>query len=409
MKKTIKTAITMLLAIIMACGSMTAFAATPADIEWEFDPACVEIYSYAGEIALGAGKTKVSPKGDNNFVYCTFEVEEDGYYKISSEDVNVCWFGIPDWIEDGVYHNTQGYFMANDDWSKKVYYLEADEYILGIDFCENAPENFSIEPLGDVVEFIYDEAVLKNLIPGSTLNKNKSPYLIADYCIETPITLEFENGEVFTELFSTLCVFTAEELENGEYEVEIAPHDLPCTKTVTINVTAVEELIAKVEVEHVERFTDIVTYYADETRNTAKGKEDMIITYTDGSTEIIKDFTGCDSTEYGFWAESYYDYNDDGEICFIVTVAGTEFICEPCTFRDATGFENLIMYNTINKEEIASAFNVMGYYFCEIFYTESILGVFSNIGSFFSGNTSMWLYTLSDISRNTARYIEFAF
>lgn len=409
MKKTIKAAIAMLMAIIMVCGSIPAFAATPADIEWEFDPSYRETYSYAGKLVPGASKTKVSPTEDNCCVYCTFEVAEDGYYKISAEDVNIGWFGVPNWVEDGVCRNTQGYFITNDNWSEKAYYFQEGEYILGIDFCENVPAEVSLEPLGDVVEFIYDEAMLENLIPGFTLEENRSLYLIADYCVEMPITLKFENGDVFTEEFSTLCIFTSEELEHGEYEVEIAPHDLPCAKTVKINVTAIEEIVEKVEVEHVERFTDIVTYYADESRNTAKGKEDMIITYTDGTTEVVEDFTGCDRFECGIIAESYYDYNDDGEICFVVTIAGTEFISEPCTFRDATGFENLIMYNTINKEEIASAFNVMGYYFCEIFYTESILGVFSNIGSFFSGNTSMWLYTLSDISRNTARYIEFAF
>lgn len=47
MKKTIKTAIAMLLALIMACGSMTAFAATPADIEWNFWSDETVTYSYA--------------------------------------------------------------------------------------------------------------------------------------------------------------------------------------------------------------------------------------------------------------------------------------------------------------------------------------------------------------------------
>ncbi len=100
MKKTIRNAFAMLLALVIACGSITAFAETHGDIEWCFGDGDAWVYSYAGELTVGE-KTVLPPASEETFIYLILNVEESGYYKFTvSSDI---WFGIPESCTDGVY------------------------------------------------------------------------------------------------------------------------------------------------------------------------------------------------------------------------------------------------------------------------------------------------------------------
>lgn len=409
MKKTIKTAIAMVLALIIACGSLTAFASTPADIEWNFDPDFDNIvYAYAGELAVDSN-TSVSPAEDNNFVYCTFDAAEDGYYMFTSNYDNIDWIGIPAKFENGVYYNVKDYKDSGEYHTQQTYYLEAGEYIVGVDFYNSDPEEISVDFLGDIVNIVVDEEALGGLIYGTDIYENTAEELDGKYWVETSVTIEFENGTDITEEYSALLAFTDEEITKGEYEVELGVYCFPYRQKATINVFDIRDLVAKVEIENIEGYTSIYYDYNYDYYNTAMGDEDLTVTYTDGTTEVIEDFTGFDVLENGAWVEAYYDYDDEGNYCFIINVAGVEYINETCTESEAGFFENQLAYHTTNFVSIVEAFAWMRIYFDNIFYAGSISGTFENIGYFFTESASKWLYTFADITENTARLFSFMF
>ena len=65
MKKTIRNAFAVLLALVIACGGVTAFAQTPGDIEWYFGDDEPWIYSYAGTLTVGE-ETVLPPVSEKN-------------------------------------------------------------------------------------------------------------------------------------------------------------------------------------------------------------------------------------------------------------------------------------------------------------------------------------------------------
>lgn len=404
MKKTIKTTVAMLLALILACGSLTAFASTPADIEWNFwDAESNTVYSYAGEIVVGADAIDVrgsDSEENEEYIYYTFEAEETGYYVVKTNDQ--CWCGIPEKYENGVYLNTKDYTSA-DDFTTRIYYLEEGEYIIGFDVYYEVQEVVGIEFFGDVVNIDYNEEIMKDLIVENNIYKNEYEEDEHDYWLDAEfLTVEFENGSDITREYTTILVYTDEELVKGEYEVEIGIYGIPYRQKATITVVDVRDIVAKVELEDLELYTDLAYYFDGNSYNSATGTEDLVITYTDGTTEVVEDFDGWAWLDKNIGVESYYDTNEDGYWCYFIVVAGAEYVKEICTERDATGMENILMYHAINMSRISGTFDWMGIYFRNIFRAESISDAFDNLGYFFTESTSDWLYTFAVISRNTA-------
>ena len=406
MKKTIKTAMAMLLALVMVCGSLTAFAATPGDIEWNFEPGMDnEVYAYAGELELGADGVDIEADEDNDFVYCTLETEADGYYLISGNNLDEFWFGIPEKFEDGVYYNMLDYAYTGNNYSDGIFYLEAGTHVVGFDLYGYTAENVKVEYLGSTVKIAYAEDALKGLVLHADIYEC-SEDLEEDYWLDIPLTLEFENGTDISNVLASLLVFTDEELTSGENEVEIGIYAFSYRQKATLGIVEVKDIITKIEIEELDAYTSLAYYFNSEYYNDSTGLEDMVITYADGTTEVIEDFADYTELENGLWVDTYYDINDEGDWCYVVSVAGYEYICEVCTYRDATLLENIVMYHAINSALIARTVRNTGIYFSDIFYAGSILGAFNNVGYFFSESSSEWLLALSEISRNTASLID---
>ncbi len=412
MKKTIKTAVAMFLALIMVCGSLTVFASSPADIEWNFyESETNTVYNYAGEITVDADATDV--KGSDGeefekFVYYTFEAEETGYYSVETR--GECWFGIPDRYEDGIYYDTKD-FTESYSFAERIYYLEAGEYIIGFDLYYDATDEVSINFYGDIVNISCDEETFKDLIFNNSINKSDDEEAEHDYWLDAnAIIIEFENGADVIREYTTILVYTDEELTKGEYDVEIGIHGIPYRQKATISIIDVKDVIAKIELEDLELFTELVYYFNGSNYNVSSGTEDLVITYTDGTTEVVEDFEGWEWLEdKNISIESYYDTDDEGNWCYIVSVAGVEYIKEVCNERAATNIENILMYHSLNLSRIADTFDWMGIYFSDIFHADSISGAFNNLGYFFTESTSDWLYTFATISRNTAWLFDYMF
>lgn len=409
MKKTIKTAVAIFLVLIMVCCSMTAFASTPADIEWNFwESESNTVYSYAGEIDVDAGAVDVKGSDAEEYVYYTFEAKETGYYSVDTN--GECWFGIPDRNENGVYYDTKEY-TDSYGFDERVYYLEEGEYIIGFDIYNDISEVVSIEFHGDIVNIAYNEEMLKNLIVENNIYKSDDEEEDHDYWLDTDsITIEFENGSDIIREYTTILVYTDEEFTKGEYEVEIGIYGIPYRQKATVSIVDIRDVVEKVELEDLELFTDLAYYFDGSSYNSSTGTEDLVITYTDGTTEVIEDFDGwnwLESSNIG--VESYYDTDEYGNRCYIISVAGVAYVSEVCTEREATALENVLVYHALNISRISRTFEWMGIYFRDIFHADSIIGAMNSLGYFFTESTSDWLYTFASISKNTAWLFDYMF
>ncbi len=405
MKRTIKTAAAIFLALMMLCGTVTAFASTPADIEWCFYEGDENlVYTYEGEIVVGADAVKLVGEKEDDFVYCIFEAEETGYYAVNTTDS--CWTGIPGKYENGVYYYSKDAFYSQN-FKTKVYYLEAGEHIIGIDLYIGTSEEISIDFLGDITEFAFDEDMLSNLTINSNIYKNEYDYEIGDYYFETEnLTVKFENGTDVTADYVSILVFTDEELTKGEYNVELGYYAFPYRQAETVKLIDVKDVIAKIEINDLELYTELICCYDGEFINGAMGDEGMTITYTDGTTEVIDNFSDYSELKNGMWVSTYYDVNENGELCFVASIADVEFVNEVCDIRESTVFEDLILYHAKNMAKISMTFEWMGIYFGYIFRADSIPGALGNVKYFFSETTSDWFYTFAVIARNTAELMD---
>lgn len=410
MKKTIKTAIAMLLALIMACGSMTAFAATPADIEWNFWSDETVTYSYAGELVVDADTVNVSATEENSNVYCIFEAEEDGYYKVKSTYYSTDWMGIPENFENGIYLNSKTGYHTGEYLREIYYYLEAGEHVLGFDFFEKGPEEVSIEFLGDIVDVVYGEGTFDNLFLDHNVYDYYNEDIDAQYWIGASVTFKFENGEDLWVDYTDLLVYTDEELKAGENEIEIGFYGFDYREKMTITILDITEVITKVELSGIEKYTSLVEHYTGEYYYENDLGGTLTVTYADGTTETVENFGGYGYLEkYDVYADAYYDYNDNWDYCFILEIVGESFIVEECTIREATKFENIGMYNSLNVGRINRTFRWMNSYFRNIFYSDSISEAFGNLGYFFTESASDWLYTFAYIMTNTANIFSYMF
>ena len=290
MKKTVKKTIAILLAVIMACGSLTAFAATPADIKWNFwEDESPLTYSYAGEITVDGDTVDVSATEDNNFVYCTFVAEKDGHYKISSTYNSTDWMGIPAKYENGVYFGFRNGYYGGEYSRELCCYLEAGEYVIGFDFFEQGSEEVSATYMGDVVDIVCDEGTFDNLFLGYNVydyyDDDYDDNNDAKYTIAANVLVKFENGEDIVIDYTDLLIYTDEELKAGENKVEIGVFAFEYKEAMTLTILDIKELITKIELTDIEKYTALVEYYTGDYYFEEIPDGTLTVTYADGSTE----------------------------------------------------------------------------------------------------------------------------
>lgn len=408
MKRTIKTAVAMLLAIIIACGSMVAFAATPADIQCNLTDADETLtYAYAGNLTVDGDSAVISAKENNKYVYFTFEAEEEGYYKISSNSCSFDdgWFCVPERYEDGVYYGvTQG--VSGNDFTDEYVYLEKGEHIVCINFYWLNEDVFKVEYVGELVGVKFDDEDVRKLVLGSNIweeyDKNGELY----YFFSSSVEFEFSSGDKFVIDYADVKAYSAKELEHGENEVEIEVYGLVERIATKINVVDVTKLISKIEMTNVEDYTTLKYYYNYNIDFPSVENETLTVTYTDGTTEIIEDFDGyVYLKKYGIPVMSDCYYDDYSGYKFYVFAANEKFIEAECKIERASDKENLDRYNELNYYDIENRFLWMGIYFKEIFTAGSASEAIESIRCFLWESTNGWLYTFAAIMRNTARLI----
>ena len=363
MKKTIRNAFAMLLALVIACGSITAFAETHGDIEWCFGDGEAWVYSYAGELTVGE-ETVLPPASEETFIYLILNVEESGYYKFTvSSDI---WFGIPDNCTDGVYEG-ELYSMAYfDSVSPRYYYLEAGENVVGFDLYEDCGLEVKADYVGDITEIEFDRSILENVILDYGVWHDGE----GKYGIEAEnVTVKFSLGEEFFSEWAEVIIYTENGLVKGENNVEIGFWGAEYKEKAVVRVIEITDIIESVNVTNLKDYAEVTIYYDGSIYAPEFGCETLTVTYTDGTTEIIEDFTGyavLENCDY----EAYTDYEEiDGEWFVYVRIAGQNMQQEKCAVESATLSENLIEY----KDYCFDGMHDIVYYFDS--FAESVFNI----------------------------------
>lgn len=334
MKKTLKTVISLLLALILAFGSLSAFAADEKDIlEWDYYGELYE-YTCAGELTEGT----ITLDTEEPYIYYTFNCENPGFYSFIFSDENSVWIGIPDKIEDGVAYNEKDYIsMYPESEYIIIYYIPAGENILGLDIIETGENNeLKIEYLGESLSSINvaDELLFGDKLEFYVDDEGRFlAYMNADF------EMAFSNGKTFSDSY---IEFTFDEKPvNGENSLEI---EILGQKSV-LNVTGYypDYFIKDISVANPEKFAYVVQYY-DALDFIDSERETVTVTLSDGTTQSF--VYGSDSHTItlpnGIECDIYGQFNwvSEDEFVFEMVVGNTVLKTYPCELIEATLAEN---------------------------------------------------------------------
>lgn len=338
MKKTAVNVFAMFLALLIACGNITAFAQTPGDIEWYFGDDEAWVYSYAGELTVGEEKV-LPPVSEETSLYLTLDVEESGYYKITVD--SDIWFGIPESCTDGKYDNAMDSMAYLDSVSPRYYYLEAGETIVGFDLYEDSGVRVSADYVGEITEIDFDRSQLE----GRVLGYNIFDIDLNKYGIDVEnVNVKFSCGDELNMPWECIYVYTENPLVKGENDVEIGVWSAPYRETATVELIDIADVVESVEFENLGEYAYVTEYYNGDVYAPGMEGETLTVTYTDGTIETLENFNGYGCLEKcGFCVDVVYE-ETDGEWTVVVYLAGQKMLEAECVIRKADTSENLLEY-----------------------------------------------------------------
>lgn len=382
MKKTIRNAFAMLLALVIACGGLTAFAETPGDIEWLLGMTDFCTYSYAGELTVGE-ESDLPPVSELKFVYLTMDLEKCGYYKISVD--SDCWYGIPQAYDNGIYEAALPQISWEDD-NSSYYYLEAGENIVGFDLYEDRSVTVKAEYVGDEISVDFDRNELKDRVMDYNIYKRDEGSYIID--VES-VTFRFSNGYETVVSWASISVYSENELVKGDNAVEIGIEGIPYREKAVVSIIEITDIIESVEVSDLEDYAYLTKYYNGNFYAPQMYDETVTVTYTDGTVETLTDFDGYGYLENGYPVDIYYE-GEDGEWVVIVCVANQTVTQMNCEIADATASENFAEY----RECVLDGINYIADWASN--YAENII-MASSVGEAIDALFSAVKFMVSDI------------
>lgn len=382
MKKTIRNAFAMLLALVIACGGLTAFAETPGDIEWLLGMTDFCTYSYAGELTVGE-ESDLPPVSELKFVYLTMDLEKSGYYKISVD--SDCWYGIPQAYDNGIYEAALPQISWEDN-NSSYYYLEAGENIVGFDLYEDRSVTVKAEYVGDEISVDFDRNELKDRVMDYNIYKRDEGSYIID--VES-VTFRFSNGYETVVSWASISVYSENELVKGDNAVEIGIEGIPYREKAVVSIIEITDIIESVEVSDLEDYAYLTKYYNGNFYAPQMYDETVTVTYTDGTVETLTDFDGYGYLENGYPVDIYYE-GEDGEWVVIVCVANQTVTQMNCEIADATSSENFTEY----RECVLDGINYIADWASN--YAENII-MASSVGEAIDALFSAVKFMVSDI------------
>lgn len=334
MKKTLRAMLSLLLALVMAFGSLSAFAADENNtLKWNYYDDIYE-YTYAGELTEGS----IMLYADETYIYYTFNCEKPGFYSFICSDENSVWVGIPEKVEDGIaYNEVNNISMYPESEYIIIHYIPEGENIIGLDIIDVGENNeLKIEYLGESLTSIDvgDELIFGDKLEFYLDDEDKFlAYMNADY------EMVFSNGKTFSDSY---IEFTFDkEPVNGKNSLEI---EILGQKSV-LNVTGYypDYFIKGITVSNPEKFAYVVQYYDSLDFIDSEG-ETVTVTLSDGTTQSF--VYGSDShtvtlpngIECSIWGR--FNWVSENEIVFEMVVGNAVLKTFPCELTEATLAEN---------------------------------------------------------------------
>ncbi|MBQ3044972.1 MAG: hypothetical protein IJD49_03380 [Clostridia bacterium] len=383
-KKTFKSVIAMLLAVILSFGAMSsAFAANVGEIiEWpskeEYE--LIDEYVYKGELVEGSNAVKEEDPGYYDTCY-TFEAEKSGYYTFSRG------YGLSIFVSEAVadgkpsdYATTISAQKGEGDSAEYtlVTYLNAGTaYVAVRYYTKPVDDEIVIEYIGEeLVDVEIDEALLQNLVMYYDFGYGSGK----GFDLQRDITFVFADGSKRTFEGAYIRFATDNgggEATEGENTVTTI-NTFGIKKQYTMTCYPATYFIKKVEISNLDKYLKGVKYYSEddysfdfygtEDDTDGVGGETVTVTFNDGTTQT-KEFYMYEPiiVETAYGSEIYLYYGEamiDGEICFAVVTSGENILLkEKIEVTEATAVQNIKRLGERIGEEFSAMVNSVKFWF----------------------------------------------
>lgn len=378
MKKALKSILAIILTLITAFGSLTAFAAEGDIIGWDFNW-WIDEYLWAGEVNVG--KNTVSCNDEAYQIYFDFNAENPGYYSIVYDSNIVDWAGFPTKF-NGQKASGESFvaYIVNDDGIITILTkLETGMTVLGVDYgnYETPSAEITIDYLGDAItDIVIDEKNCKDLVDKYDIYCEYSEgTLYTDYEVifSSGKSIGFEKSSVG---------FECADYKEGENTVVIVLEDF--RKEITVNISSVKSIVKSAELTNYQNYTNIKYDYDENSNIYWIYNESVKITFANGETYIvpISESEGLAVFPNGkeYYVEVVYEYNDNGNLVLSVYVAGVKVTEYDCTESNAGIIENIGSLKNENYYDFSDFLNELSWYLDRPFEEESDSEFFESLG-----------------------------
>jgi len=424
MKKTLKSIVAAILALVVLLCSMPAFAAEEGEtVKWYGTCSRSDEYYCAGE--LEEGKVEFNEDIPDSIFY-TFDAAEEGYYLLTRENGWLAFFEPQEIKSDGYYGEKYGEvnigIISETGHFADLYYLEEGEHIFGVTYGEGTASPSSLAECGgfsfgycgkEVVDLGFDEYALNDYIIDTIRWDEYSgvesgyPY----YLYMSGVSVIFEPEKTVTVDRNAFSLVSQEELKEGANNFTI--RFLGYEENVTITAYPLSHFIESAELSNVEKNLDVMFYYDGSFKPSEIFEgEHVTVTFTDGtkkecvidvynSAEIEFDNGRIYTIDVGY-ASNFDDPKNPG--CSIYIQFSYEdiignYVCNVKQVSDKENLEWLMDKIELNTkweiENIKHAFN-------DIFMSSSPIEFFDNINVF----VSVFIINLSDILDNISTELD---
>ncbi len=374
MKKSIRAIVAALLAIAMALSCTSAFAAEEnRKISWDYYGwECS--YDYAGELSVGEN-TLTTPE-DSYYCYCIFNAEESGYYTIGFTDYAFDgWMGVPESVTGSKAYNEADclYSKTESNLNRYTFKFSKGANIIGFDIRSNIIEkNFGIVFEGTEIESVT--------LADSSLLLGRDIYSYGDAIeIYADSEITFSSGGSIA--LDYLSGVAEKEITKGLNTVEFSI--LGETKSATLDVYLISDVIKDVEISNIEDYLNTKVYY-DGYEGYYPVNETFTFTLTDGSTQDV--VFSSDDNNYVTLPDgskiSFYLSTDNTDGNITLNVMFWDYIIKSydCNEIDASADENFSNLVLNGKYYFERASRYFRYSLIEILYCNN-LGEFISYGA----------------------------
>lgn len=402
MKKTMKSIIAATLALVMLLCSVPAFAAEPAEtVKWYWWEDNYHEYHYEGELKEG---TVEFDKDTPEFIYYTFEAQEEGYYLMSLENE---WLGaiMPEEIKNGcfygeIYSDEHIGKIAGTDSFATLWHVEKGEYIIGffVGGGTGSPSTiaecggFSIEYCGkEVTDLSFEESSLENLILDCDLrfdeySGKENAYYMFDI---DGVEITFDAGKVVAVDDNGYSLISKNTIKEGTNDFTVT--FLGYEEDISVTAYDLAHFVKSAELSNPEKYTDIKMFYnGDYQYNDDFSGETVMITLADDSKIT------CELDEFGYakitldngreyFIDVYYSFNwTECDLYISFDYYGDTLGKYECNVEQASVKENSEALKNNIEHGTYWEISRIKYAICDIFESASALELMDSINDFIS-------------------------